>query len=91
MQIAKSRIVSAGALTAIVAGALTLGYVTGASAQRPRAPGEAKLLTGADIQFRVSGIAHRGAGLEDLAEGVLMVRVDGKWMVANLQDSLPPK
>jgi hypothetical protein len=70
-----SRMVSAGMFTASLAGAATLGYVTGASAQVtfPKLP---EVLKGEDIGFRP---AQEGSRV-----GTLMIRVEGKWVEAQL-------
>jgi len=74
MRITVSRMVSAGVLTAVVACAAAFGYATGASAQQSyKFPA---VLTGDDIGFRP---AQEGSRV-----GTLMIRVDGKWVEAQL-------
>jgi hypothetical protein len=90
MRFTVSQMVSAGVFSAIVAGAATLGYVTGASAQQPY-PQQTmpKILTGDDIRFQTIGSVTRdskGNALGDSIQGVLMVRLDGRWVVAHVQD-----
>jgi hypothetical protein len=87
MRIAIPNIVSAGVFTAIVLCAATFGYVSGVAAQPQGMP---KALSGDDIQFQVTGVKHRGSAIGDSVEGVLMVRVNGKWMVAQVKDDLIP-
>ena len=80
-----SRMVAAGAFVAIVAGAMTLGYVQGASAQQPYPQTMPKIMTGDDIRFQTIGSVKRdpkGNAIGDSIKGVLMVRVDGKWVVS---------
>ncbi len=85
MRIATSKIVSAGVFSAIVVCAATFGYVRGMAAQSQSMP---KVLSGDDIQFQVTGVKRRGSAVGDSIEGVLMVRVNGKWMVAQVKDDL---
>jgi hypothetical protein len=85
MHVTVSRMISAGAFTAVVAGALTLGYVKGAAAQ-PTSP---TILSGDDIRFQVSPIPQSSA--DGSVEGVLMVRINGKWVTAKVQDHLIPR
>jgi hypothetical protein len=86
MQVTVSRMISAGAFTAIVVGALTVGYVTGTAAQPIKPP---TILSGDDIRFQVSPIPQSSAG--GSVEGVFQVRIDGKWVTAKVQDHLIPQ
>jgi hypothetical protein len=80
MTITISRMVLACMFAAGVGVAATLGFVSGASAQwTPHEPltVTTPTFTGGDIGFQSIGT--------DPATGVLMVRVDGKWIQATLR------
>jgi hypothetical protein len=73
-----TRLISAGLLTVAVASAAIFGYVTGASAQQTykethKIP---EMVTGENIGFMPSQEGSR--------VGKLMIRVDGKWVEAQL-------
>jgi hypothetical protein len=89
MEITMSRMMSTGVLTAAIAGAATIGYVTGASAQRSVT--YAPVLTGDNIGFQRTGKLERDPNgfSQDSITGVLVVRVDGKWVRARLQSDPP--
>jgi len=79
MQITVSRIVSVGVFTAAVAGAATIGYVRGASAQQTYT--YPALLTGENIGFQRTA---PGA-----TTGTLMIRIDGNWVPAQFPKDQP--
>ena len=78
MRIIGARMVSADVLTAVVACAATVGHVTGASAQQSYTQSYTipAVLAGEDIGFRP---AQEGSRV-----GTLMIRIDGKWVEAQL-------
>ena len=78
MSITASRMISAGAFTVGLACAAAFGYVTGASAQQTykesyKSP---QMLTGENIGFMPTQEGSR--------VGTLMIRIDGKWVEAQL-------
>jgi hypothetical protein len=89
MQTNMSRMISAGVFTAVIAGAATIGYVTGASAQQSLA--YPPILPGDDIGFLRTGPLERDldGSHQDSVTGVFVVRVDGRWVRAQLHKDPP--
>jgi hypothetical protein len=88
MQITISRAVATGVFIAIVAGASMIGYVTGASAQVPAASSRL-ILTGDNLAFQpVGSVKADPKGSLSSVRGVLMVRMNGKWVRAEVQDDV---
>ena len=81
MPIATSRIFSAGVLVGGLACAAAFGYVTGASAQQSWKV-LPEVLTGENIGFRP---AQEGSRV-----GTLVIRIDGKWVEAQLSPRMWP-
>ena len=84
MQIAVSRVVATGVFTAVVGFAAPFGYVMGASAQNPWSQQTYKIpamIVGPDIGFQPSQEGSR--------VGTLMIRIDGKWVEAQLSAAGP--